>query len=95
MKAHGLNVTDDMIYYGTYWYDSGDYMVDELVKDMENLPEAIVCANDCMAIGVCTAFDKHGIRVPEDIAVVEETARFLLHLRIYRRRIADTTAWIT
>ena len=70
MKAHGLNVTDDMIYYGTYWYDSGDYMVDELVKDMENLPEAIVCANDCMAIGVCTAFDKHGIRVPEDIAVV-------------------------
>lgn len=70
MKAHGLNVTDDMIYYGTYWYDSGDYMVDELVKDMDNLPEAIVCANDCMAIGVCTAFDKYGIKVPEDIAVV-------------------------
>ena len=70
MKAHGLTVTDDMIYYGTYWYDSGDYMVDELVKDMDNLPEAIVCANDCMAIGVCTAFDKYGIKVPEDIAVV-------------------------
>ncbi len=70
MKAHGLTVTDDMIYYGTYWYDSGDYMVEELVKDMDNLPEAILCANDCMAIGVCTAFDKHGIRVPEDIAVV-------------------------
>lgn len=70
MKAHGLTVTDDMIYYGTYWYDSGDYMVDELVKDREHLPEAIVCANDCMAIGVCTAFEKHGIKVPEDIAVV-------------------------
>lgn len=70
MKAHNLPVTDDMIYYGTYWYDSGDYMVDELVKDMEHLPDAIVCANDCMAIGVCTAFDRYGIRVPEDIAVV-------------------------
>ena len=70
MKAHGLPVTDDMIYYGTYWYDSGDYMVDELVKDKDHLPEAILCANDCMAIGVCTAFEKHGIRVPEDIAVV-------------------------
>ncbi len=70
MKAHGLPVTDDMIYYGTYWYDSGDYMVDELVKDRDHLPEAIVCANDCMAIGVCTAFDKYGIKVPDDIAVV-------------------------
>lgn len=70
MKAHNLPVTDDMIYYGTYWYDSGDYMVDELVKDKEHLPDAIVCANDCMAIGVCTAFDRYGIRVPEDIAVV-------------------------
>lgn len=70
MKAHGLPVTDDMIYYGTYWYDSGDYMVDELVKDKDHLPEAILCANDCMAIGVCTAFEKYGIRVPEDIAVV-------------------------
>lgn len=70
MEAHGLPVSDDMIYYGTYWYDSGDYMVDELVKDREHLPDAIVCANDCMAIGVCTAFEKYGIRVPDDIAVV-------------------------
>lgn len=70
MKAHGIEVTDDMIYYGTYWYDSGDYMVDELAADREHLPDAIVCANDCMAIGVCTAFDRYGIRVPEDIAVV-------------------------
>lgn len=70
MKAHGIPVTDDMIYYGTYWYDSGDYMVDELVKDREHLPDAIVCANDCMAIGVCTAFERYGIHVPDDIAVV-------------------------
>lgn len=70
MKEHGLTVTDDMIYYGTYWYDSGDYMVDELARDREHLPDAIVCANDCMAIGVCTAFERYGIHVPEDIAVV-------------------------
>lgn len=70
MKAHGLTVTDNMIYYGTYWYDSGERMVDELMKDREHLPEAIVCANDYMAIGVCTAFDKYGVKVPDDIAVV-------------------------
>ncbi len=36
----------------------------------ERLPEAVVCANDQMAIGVLQAFAKAGVRVPEDVAVV-------------------------
>jgi LacI family transcriptional regulator len=34
------------------------------------LPDAIVCANDQMAIGVLTGLRDKGIRVPEDVAVV-------------------------
>lgn len=70
MAAHGLAVTDDMIFYGTYWYDSGESMVDELMQNRARLPEAIVCANDYMALGVCTALEKYGLKVPDDIAVV-------------------------
>ncbi len=70
MKAHNLEVTEDMIYQGDYWYDSGDAMVDELVKRPEGLPEAIACANDCMAIGVCDRLAKYGYSIPEDIAVI-------------------------
>jgi len=33
------------------------------------LPEAVVCANDLIAIGVLQAFRARHIRVPEDIAV--------------------------
>jgi len=34
------------------------------------LPDAVVCANDQMAIGVLQAFSRAGVRVPEDVAVV-------------------------
>ncbi len=70
MKAHGLPVSEDKIFYGTYWYDSGDEMVNTLMRDPEHLPDAIACANDCMAIGVSSAFAKYGIHVPEDIAII-------------------------
>lgn len=34
-----------------------------------NLPEAVVCINDMMAVTACKVFREHGIRVPEDIVV--------------------------
>lgn len=34
-----------------------------------NLPEAIVCINDMMAVTACRVFREHGIHVPEDIVV--------------------------
>jgi DNA-binding LacI/PurR family transcriptional regulator len=36
----------------------------------QDLPDAVVSANDQMAIGVVKALAREGIRVPEDIAVV-------------------------
>jgi LacI family transcriptional regulator len=36
----------------------------------EAMPDAMVCANDQMAIGVLQAFAKAGVRVPEQVAVV-------------------------
>jgi LacI family transcriptional regulator len=36
----------------------------------EQLPDAVVCANDLMAIGVLRAFAAAGVRVPEQVAVV-------------------------
>ncbi|HEX6519903.1 MAG TPA: substrate-binding domain-containing protein, partial [Streptosporangiaceae bacterium] len=41
-----------------------------MLADGGELPDAIVCANDQMAIGALRALAERGIRVPDDIAVV-------------------------
>ena len=69
MSDHNLKVTDDMIFYGDYWYTSGEVCAEEILDSGRALPDAVACANDCMAIGFAKAMEKRGIRIPEDIAV--------------------------
>ena len=70
MNEHKLMIHNNRMFYGDFWYTSGENLGDRLAKDKANLPEAIACANDCMAIGVCKGLTENGIRIPEDIAVV-------------------------
>ncbi len=69
MQKHGLKVTPEMIFEGDYWRNMGDAAIEWLLQDPENWPEAIVCANDYMAISVCDALNKKGIKIPEQICV--------------------------
>lgn len=69
MTEHGLTVGRDRVFYGDFWYTSGESLGDRLLKKGEKLPQAIACANDCMAIGLCKALEAGGLRIPEDIAV--------------------------
>ena len=69
MEAHGLAVDQKRIYYGDFWYTSGTNCAEVMLRDPENMPEAIICANDCMAIGFAEGLEKHGVKVPEDIAL--------------------------
>lgn len=68
MEAHNLPVNDHMVFYGDYWRYKGDEAVDFFLSG-EEMPQAIACANDYMALAVCDALKKRGYRVPEDIAV--------------------------
>lgn len=69
MEEHGLEIKSNRKFYGDFWYTSGEDLGERLAKNKENMPEAVACANDCMAIGLCKALTENGIRVPEDIAV--------------------------
>ena len=69
MEAHGLSVRKDRIFYGDFWYTSGTGCAEVLLRHRNELPEAVVCANDCMAIGLAEALDKNGVKIPKDILV--------------------------
>jgi LacI family transcriptional regulator len=61
-------------YRGRFTVHSGQEAADRLLADTrapgQQLPDAIVCANDQMAIGVVRTLTARGIRVPEQVAVV-------------------------
>jgi DNA-binding LacI/PurR family transcriptional regulator/EAL domain-containing protein (putative c-di-GMP-specific phosphodiesterase class I) len=76
MEKAGLPVSEERIIYGDFWYQSGEMCAEELLDSGKKLPDAVACANDQMAIGLCKAFEEHGIRVPEDIAVVGYDSTF-------------------
>ena len=61
--------TDNRVYRGDFSLNSGRAAVEKFDFDNEPLPDAIVCANDQMAIGVIQALNERAIRVPEDVLV--------------------------
>ncbi|MCM1569413.1 MAG: GGDEF domain-containing protein [Roseburia sp.] len=69
MKKHHLKVTEQMVFNGDYWRRKGEEAVSWFWDKAEEKPEAIVCANDYMAISVQDALQRRGLKIPEDIRV--------------------------
>lgn len=59
----------ERIYWGEFWEDPTRAEMDRMLADGKPLPEAIICANDMMAITVCSYLQEKGYHVPEDVAV--------------------------
>lgn len=68
MEEYNLPVNEHQKFYGDYWKNMGEAACDWFLKDQE-MPQAIVCANDHMALTVVSELIRRGIRVPEDICV--------------------------
>ncbi len=67
MKAHGLTISSDMVEYGDY-SSHVEYLVERLLNNYPDA-EAIVAANDEMALSVYKVCKKRGLVPGRDIAV--------------------------
>lgn len=70
LTSRGMYYDDSMIGYGDFWEQPALEVMREWFEEEERpYPDAIICANDTMAIAVSTYLQKHGCRVPEDCIV--------------------------
>ena len=69
MQEAGLEVLPNFIYEGNYWTNRGKKAMDHFLDGSEDFPEAIICANDYMALSICDELRNRGKAVPEDVAV--------------------------
>ena len=63
LEEHGLPFDESMVSYGDFYSVAAERETEKIVAS-GNIPQAILCANDRMALAVCDVLDKHGIRVP-------------------------------
>ena len=69
MADHGLTVRDEDICPGTMWTDCAEAAWDRFFSNPDDRPEAVVCANDYMAVSLMRLLMEKGLRVPEDVVV--------------------------
>ncbi len=69
LRKYNLPYEEERVYFGDFWKVAAYTAVERWTSDPENLPEAIICANDYMAVTVCNALMERGITVPGTIAV--------------------------
>lgn len=69
MAENHLTADVRRIYFGEFRSGDGIKAVDSFLNSKLSMPEAIICANDAMALTAIKALERHGYRVPEDIIV--------------------------
>lgn len=66
MINNGVPFIEENVYEGAFTMESG-MMVAHQILESGRIPEAIVCGNDDMALGIMDVFRKAGYQIPEDV----------------------------
>lgn len=69
MAEHNLPVESNRIYFGGFRPIDGYRAAESLLASGLPLPDAIIAANDAMALEAISVLHEHGVRVPEDTIV--------------------------
>ncbi|MBO4290759.1 MAG: GGDEF domain-containing protein, partial [Lachnospiraceae bacterium] len=68
LEEHGLKLAPEDIQYGDWGNDKPAVIV-RRYAETGNMPDALICANDIMALSAMTELSNRGYRLPEDVIV--------------------------
>lgn len=74
LTEHNIPIEEERIHYGEFWRKSVDCT--KTIMARGELPEAIACANDTMAIYCMDTLKEAGYRIPDDVIVTGFDATF-------------------
>lgn len=77
-----ITLRDGDILYGSWDGPEASHQLELWLEENGSLPDAVICANDIMAVGVCDWLTERGYRVPQDVRVtgydcIEKAQKYL------------------
>ena len=69
MAEYGIELNPAWTF-DAYFHQEGGEIIGGLLMDMAHRPTAMVCTEDLIACGIMKAYQKKGLKVPDDISVV-------------------------
>jgi len=69
LKDNKIDFDINRVFRGDYWYLGGEKLANRYISGELELPDAIICLSDHMAIGLINRLIQNNIRVPEDVIV--------------------------
>ena len=70
MSEAGLSYEEkEDVFFGDYWIYKVKLMADFFIERKKGMPQAIICSNDYMAIGLSRELSKRGYEIPEDVVI--------------------------
>lgn len=69
LEKSGLEYKQENVFYGDNTYVSGEKLARKIIDGKIVLPDAIACANDFCALGLCNVLIENGYKIPQDLAI--------------------------
>lgn len=69
LADRGIPYEEERVGWGKFWEGPTREVMEEFLAEGKELPDAIVCANDAMAMAACECLAQKGYSIPDDVIV--------------------------